>query len=165
MLLAGMGLFAACTANPSNSSSGTAARVDMAGMMERHMAPVPAEYASLRNPVAADAESLARGQAIYQANCVACHGEKGWGDGPAAATLNPPPAPIAHTASMLSDAYLFYRISEGGNQAPFSSAMPAFQQALDERARWDLVNYMRSLDGGMMNGGMMNEMMNWIRYK
>lgn len=60
---------------------------------------------------------------------------------------------------MLSDAYLFYRISEGGNFAPFNSAMPAFADKLSERERWHVINYIRSLNDGMMDGGMMNCMM------
>jgi mono/diheme cytochrome c family protein len=125
------------------------------GMMQRHTAPIPPEYADLTNPIPADAASLARGQALYQANCATCHGDEGQGDGPAAAGMDPPPAPIAHTAQMLSDAYLFYRLSAGGDMAPFNSAMPAFEDSLDEHERWDVINYVRSLDGGMMGGGMM----------
>lgn len=123
------------------------------GMMQRHMSPIPAEYADLTNPVPADEESLARGETLYAAKCALCHGEHGWGDGPAAAGLDPPPAPIAHTAQMLSDAYLFYRLSEGGTFAPFNSAMPAWRETLNETERWDLVNYMRTLGRDGMMGG------------
>jgi len=144
------------------SSSGTMGSGMDEGMMQRHMAPIPAEYASLTNPVPADSESLAGGKANYETYCAACHGESGRGDGPAAADLDPPPAPIAHTARMLSDVYLFYRVSEGGNFAPFNSAMPAWKGTLDETERWDVINYVRSLAGsGMMNGEMMGGSMMW----
>lgn len=32
-----------------------------------------------------------RGRAIYKVNCVACHGDTGKGNGPAAAAMKPPP--------------------------------------------------------------------------
>ncbi|MCB8984678.1 MAG: cytochrome c [Ardenticatenaceae bacterium] len=124
------------------------------GMMARHNAPVPEEYAGLANPVPADEESLARGEEIYTKYCVVCHGEAGMGDGPGAANLDPQPAPIAHTSQMLGDDYLFWRISEGGAHDPFNSAMPAWQTAFDENARWDAINYIRALGSGQMMPGM-----------
>jgi mono/diheme cytochrome c family protein len=134
----------------------------MSGMMERHMAALPAEYAELKDPIPAEADSLARGKAIYESNCAACHGESGWGDGPAASALDPAPAPLAHTAPMLSDGYLFYRISKGGNFAPFNSAMPAWKETLTDSERWDVVNYVRSLGGDTMMGDGMMSMMGWM---
>ncbi|MCE9501384.1 MAG: cytochrome c [Leptospira sp.] len=35
--------------------------------------------------------SLQKGKELYAMNCASCHGEKGIGDGPAAAALNPKP--------------------------------------------------------------------------
>lgn len=120
------------------------------GMMARHHAVMPAAYADLQNPVAGDAESLARGQALYTANCESCHGVTGMGEGSAGQALDPAPAPIAHTSQMMSDGYLYWRISEGGH--PFETAMPAWQDALDEQARWDLINTMRNLGSGAPMG-------------
>lgn len=118
------------------------------GMMARHHATIPEEYAALSNPVTADEASLARGEEIYTANCASCHGDGGVGDGPAAEALDPGPTNIAHTSQMLGDDYLLWRISEGGALAPFNSAMPSWKATLDEEARWDAINYIRALGSG-----------------
>ena len=59
---------------------------------------------------------LAKGKAIYKANCVACHGESGKGDGPAAGVLKPKPRD--HTdgtyMSTLSDEEIGKIIKFGG---------------------------------------------------
>jgi mono/diheme cytochrome c family protein len=123
------------------------------GMMARHMATVPAEYAGLTNPIPADEESLARGAETYANLCATCHGDGGMGDGPAGASLDPAPAPIAHTSQMLGDDYLFWRISEGGAMEPFNSAMIAWKGSLDEEARWDVINYVRALGSGQATPG------------
>ncbi len=119
-------------------------------MQARHMAPIPDEYAGLTDPIPADAESLTRGADHFELFCATCHGSEGLGDGPASAGLDPAPPMIAQTSLMTGDDYLFWRISEGGAFDPFNSAMPAWKEILDEQARWDTINYVRSLGG--MNG-------------
>ncbi len=113
------------------------------GMMGRHHATIPAEYAQKASPFEADAASIGRGQAIYSQHCATCHGESGMGDGPAGASLDPPASPIAHTSQMLADDYLFWRLSEGG--ASFQTAMPAWKDILSEEQRWDVLHYVRAL--------------------
>ena len=113
------------------------------GMMGRHHAQVPDEYAGLTNPVTADEVSLDRGAEIYTTHCVTCHGDYGNGDGPGGEALDPAPAAIAHTAQMMGDAYLFWRITEGG--IPFETGMLPYKDILDEQARWDVINYVRAL--------------------
>ncbi len=104
----------------------------------RHQAEIPAEYKGLTNPIPADAESLTRGTELYATN-----GDNGMGDGPASSALNRPPVPVANTSQTIGGDYLFWRISEGG--VPFNTSMPRWKM-LDEQARWDLVNYIRTLD-------------------
>jgi mono/diheme cytochrome c family protein len=115
-------------------------------MHQRHSAPIPKEYAGLTSAVADDEESLTRGAAIYSKYCATCHGDGGMGDGPESAGLDPLPAPIAHTSQMMGDDYLFWRISEGG--AVFNTSMLPWKGALDEQARWDVINYVRALGSG-----------------
>lgn len=116
------------------------------GMSARHHATIPAEYAALTNPVAEDQASFTRGATVFANNCASCHGDGGMGDGPAAGTLDPAPAPLAHTTQMMGDNYLFWRVSEGG--IPFDSAMPAWKEILTEQQRWDVINYVRALGAG-----------------
>jgi len=120
----------------------------MGGMMARHNATIPENYAGMQNPVQATDESIARGADIYATNCATCHGDGGMGDGPAGEVLNPSPAPIAHTSQMLGDDYLFWQISEGGAMEPFNSAMIAWKGVLDENQRWDVINYVQALGSG-----------------
>ncbi len=120
------------------------------GMMGRHHIAVAEPYAGLSNPVENDEASLDRGAEQYSTLCASCHGDGGMGDGPAGTSLDPAPAPVAHTSQMLGDDLLFWRISEGGVGEPFNSAMPAWKDSLDEEARWDLINYMRALGQGQV---------------
>jgi mono/diheme cytochrome c family protein len=146
---------AACGAQGNGTSPGMG--MGGGGMMARHHAEVPAEYAGLTNPIPADEASLERGAQLYATNCASCHGEGGMGDGPAAPALNPAPAPVAHTSQMMADDYLFWRISEGGT--PFNTSMPPWN-SLDEQARWDMINYMRALgEETLPSSGLQAEML------
>jgi len=144
LLIALLTLFlAACGAQGNGTSPGVGMGGD--GMMVRHHAEIPTEYAGRTNPIPADEPSLERGKELYAMNCASCHGDGGMGDGPAGSALDPAPAPVAHTSQMLADDYLFWRISEGGT--PFNTSMPPWK-FLDEQARWDMINYMRALGEG-----------------
>lgn len=107
----------------------------------------PAAYADLINPLAGDEEAIAAGAAVFQENCLRCHGETGAGDGPDAAALAPAPADLSDAVMMadLSDGYLFWRVSEGGAFAPFLSQMPAWADTLSEEMRWQVISYLRTL--------------------
>ena len=106
--------------------------------------PLPAtldSMASIPNPVAADARSLHNGRMYYQINCAVCHGEAGKGDGPimAAKAIFPPPL-VGASAESKSDGYLWAIIRNG------RGAMPSYNR-IEELDRWDVVNYVRGLQG------------------
>ena len=143
LLIASLSLFlAACAAQGDASGPGMSDQ----GVMARHHAQIPAEYAGVTNPIPSDDASLARGAELYATNCASCHGDGGMGDGPVGTALDPAPAPVAHTSRMMADDYLFWRVSEGG--VPFSTSMPPWK-FMEEQARWDMINYMRALGDGM----------------
>jgi mono/diheme cytochrome c family protein len=70
------------------------------------------------------------GQAIFQKNCVACHGAAGKGDGPAAKALKPPPGDFATTLASMGDADVAKFIADGGKAA--GKKHPAFAGKLSD---------------------------------
>lgn len=117
------------------------------GMSSRHHAVVPGEYTGLSSPVLTESD-IEKGGELYAKLCASCHGDGGMGDGPAAASLDPAPAPVAHTSTMLGDAYLYWRIADGG--AAFKSTMPTWKGSLSEGEIWAVIGYMRALGSGQV---------------
>lgn len=86
-----------------------------------------------------------RGRELYKANCVACHGETGKGDGPGAGVLKPPPRDHTDHAYMskLSDQEIGDIIRMGG-AAKGKAQMPSHPQINGDNLA-ALVAYVRSL--------------------
>ena len=100
----------------------------------------PKDADNLKNPLAGNTSTMADAKALYVANCGPCHGDKGRGDGPAAAGLNPKPAD--HSSANVqaqTDGALFWKLSEG--RAP----MPGYKKIFTDQQRWELINYIRTL--------------------
>jgi mono/diheme cytochrome c family protein len=95
------------------------------------------------NPIEADDVSVARGAELYSLNCTICHGEQGKGDGVVGAALANPPADLtSDRVKGLSDGAIFLTISNGV-VVKDQRRMPALNENLSVRERWDLVNYIR----------------------
>jgi mono/diheme cytochrome c family protein len=93
------------------------------------------------NPVPADQTSLERGGELFAINCVLCHGTGGMGDGPIASHLNNKPFDLtSFPIHSFADGGIFFTISTG-----VPEKMPALNENLTVRERWDIVNYVRTL--------------------
>ena len=93
------------------------------------------------NPVESDAVSIERGRVLYDYNCRLCHGMEGKGDGPVAPHFNtvPPRNLLDGSVVSLSDGDIFLTITNG---KPY---MPALRENLFVMDRWDVVNYVRTM--------------------
>jgi mono/diheme cytochrome c family protein len=100
------------------------------------------DAAALPNPVAATADSVARGKALYLMNCAVCHGEQGHGDGPVGRKFDPVPVDLHKDYTQdQADGQLFFTLTRG------RVAMPFYRDALSQQERWDVINYVKSAFG------------------
>ena len=99
----------------------------------------PAADKDKKNPLPADASTIAQGKKVAEVNCVSCHGARGKGDGAAAVALNPKPADWTSPAVQSeSDGEIFWKISTG------RGAMPSWN-FLSDNDRWAVIRYIRTL--------------------
>ena len=106
---------------------------------------VPDRYADLVNP-RNDMNAIAEGTALFMEHCANCHGVEADGKGPASDNLDPKPTALNDSVTLdtMSDAYLFWRITEGGATDGHESAMPAYEDILSPNQRWAVITYLRT---------------------
>lgn len=98
------------------------------------------------NPVEADAVSIERGRVLFSVNCVQCHGATGDGNGVIGGALVFPPANLTgDVVQNKPDGALFLTVSNGIQGTGGQIHMPALNENLTVRDRWDVVNYVRTL--------------------
>jgi cbb3-type cytochrome c oxidase subunit III len=102
------------------------------------------EAAKIKNPVTADATSIAAGKAVYEKNCASCHGDAGKGDGKMGEELNPKPPDLtdAQWKHGSTDGEIFDVIKNG---VPPDLNMEPWGDRIKDTDIWNVVNYVRSL--------------------
>ncbi|MGB7293666.1 MAG: cytochrome c/FTR1 family iron permease [Thermodesulfobacteriota bacterium] len=86
--------------------------------------------------------SLNSGRELYVKNCSRCHGILGYGDGPLASSLNPPPMNFTDMSSTATlSPFKIYNTTSFGIQG---TKMPSFPN-LSDREKWNLAFYVMTL--------------------
>jgi mono/diheme cytochrome c family protein len=84
--------------------------------------------------------SVVRGGAHYRVFCISCHGPIGAGDGPIPQRgFPPPPSMLTGKSLQMKDGQLFHIVTFG------QGSMAGFAGQLSPVERWDVINYVRSL--------------------
>jgi len=97
----------------------------------------------LTNPIPNTVTSSTAGQNLFLANCASCHGVDARGGGPQAGTTPVrPPSLVSGHLDQHTDGDIFHWITNG-----LPGGMPTWASKLSETDRWNLVNYLRSLNG------------------
>jgi mono/diheme cytochrome c family protein len=94
----------------------------------------------LVNSHARTPESLASGEIAFRQFCVPCHGPLGQGDGPVGRLMGAPNLAGPLTQGR-TDGYLYVYIRHGG------VLMPGYGYGIKPQDAWDVVNYVRKLQG------------------
>jgi mono/diheme cytochrome c family protein len=93
--------------------------------------------------------SINRGKFVYDNYCLVCHGVGGHGDGPVSSEGGGPFAGVrslvTDTVGRRSDGYLYGVIVNA--QVMGRGLMPRYGDKIRGTDRWDLVNYVRTLQG------------------
>jgi mono/diheme cytochrome c family protein len=102
---------------------------------------VPPDAKNWKNPVPANATTIAAARELYVNNCQKCHGVSGDGKVPPGATYFYSTKPTNFTNARLidsmSDGEIFWKMTNG------RKPMPAFKNRLSDEQRWELVNLIR----------------------
>ena len=99
------------------------------------------------------APDMAEAASLYQAQCAACHGQTGQGDGPAGAAMEPAPTDFTEVAryngrSLLG---LYTTVTQGVE----GTGMAAYEGQLSDKQRWELAFYVgsRAVDASVAETG------------
>jgi mono/diheme cytochrome c family protein len=100
---------------------------------------VPANFKTMKNPVATSEASTKAGMELYTKNCASCHGKTGLGDGVKARALKTFPGDFSKADYQgQTDGDQFYKTKFGRGE------MPKYEGKLTDDNIWNMVNYMRT---------------------
>ena len=100
---------------------------------------IVSQESELKNPMPPTPASVAAGKALFEINCLICHGQTSAERGPVGKKLVPPPPGLDHDmVKGLSDSAIFKAMTFGFGR------VPVFRDKLTPQERWNLVNFLRT---------------------
>lgn len=108
-----------------------------------HQFVISPEEKARKNPEKFTEESVDKGKSLFVTQCAMCHGNTGDGKGDLAVVMHvsPPDFTKPETLANRTDGELFTIINTG------SGAMPAEAKRLKEFQTWNIINFLRTLEG------------------
>ncbi len=112
-----------------------------------------AAYDNYANPIPRTPQNMAAALALYQRNCLPCHGAAGKGDGIIGNYFKgyqgaPVPADYSSAAvTALTDGQIYGVLTNGKRNEQTLQGMPSFRNLLTPDQRWELVNQVRAFQG------------------
>jgi mono/diheme cytochrome c family protein len=103
----------------------------------------PAEFVSLKNPVAARPDAARTGKYFYEQKCADCHGKDGLGNGPMANLKGKQATNLAsEVVQANTDGELFFKVVNSDKER---LPHPVTKERFNEEQRWYIVAYLRTL--------------------
>lgn len=133
-----IGYLTSSTITPFAADTSTASKIEDIQMKSGSLSP-PVDVMQFLNP---SDEILAKGQQLYQTQCASCHGNDGYGDGPAGVTLDPAPRNFHDLAGWTNGTefdQLYLTLQEG----IISRGMASYSN-LPPEDRLAIISYMRT---------------------
>jgi mono/diheme cytochrome c family protein len=108
-----------------------------------HVFTITPEEKARKNPIAFTSTAVKRGKQLFESQCSMCHGANGNGRGNLAGAIkvSPPDFTKPGVLSKRTDGELFTIIGQG------TSVMPGQRHRLSDQQRWELVDFLRFLEG------------------
>lgn len=94
-----------------------------------------------RSPAAYTTDSVDHGASLYLRHCASCHGARGHGDGPVAASLSPSPPDLTEHIAHHRPGDLLWWLRQGIPGTP----MPGFGGRIGDDGLWDVINFLQAL--------------------
>ncbi len=94
------------------------------------------------NPIKPTKVSIENGEKLFATFCAVCHGPQGLGNGPVIKRGFYPVNLTAAPTQARTDGFIYAYIRFGGKVM-----MPSYRESISENGAWDVVNYVRKLQG------------------